>query len=82
MNETTTPTPTPSASVAGPARRCEWILAVGRKVASCPAVATRLDPSTGGALCPAHAEDYEEIFGDVLVDLPPNDSCEARRNGQ
>lgn len=71
MNQTK-PAPTPPAPAAGSARRCEWILAVGRKVASCPAVATRRDPSTGNAFCPAHAADYEEIFGDVLMDLPPN----------
>lgn len=63
---------TPLAGAAGSARKCEWLIGRGRLSALCPCEATHIDPSTGSVFCESHAEDYEDVFGDVLHTLSPN----------
>ncbi len=50
--------------------RCEWLIFHGRLAALCPSKATHVDPSSGSVFCETHAEDFEEVFGDVLQSLP------------
>lgn len=49
---------------------CSWIIATRPSTVFCPHSPTHYEPDGAGQFCECHAEDYEDVFGDVLHEFP------------
>lgn len=49
---------------------CSWIIASRPCSVFCPHTPTYYEPDGAGQFCDGHAEDYEDVFGESLVEFP------------
>lgn len=49
---------------------CSWIIATRPRTVFCPLSPTHYEPDGDGQFCDSHAEDYEDVFGDRLIEFP------------
>lgn len=49
---------------------CSWIIATRPRTVFCPLSPTHYEPDGDGQFCDSHAEDYEDVLGDRLIEFP------------
>lgn len=49
---------------------CDWIITNSTATKRCGSDAMFMEPGAGPFFCWKHADDYEDVLGDVLISIP------------
>lgn len=49
---------------------CSWIIATRPRTVFCQNAPTYYEPDGAGQFCDQHAGDYEDVFGERLIEFP------------